>query len=960
MPICNNPAYSLAELPSEEALKALEDDKVFYIPYTGEIFTSYQEYYDRIVLYRQKIWTCEMTNKQNLTYKAALESERKTTAKLDAKFPPVWIKPTLELIHFNRLSLNDLVDHIYDYFRGTRFVNEYVYIDVPTAGAERSVEKAIILEKLDQSVPVTLEKKVGDKRQMQREAREAREDNSRVPDDPHHYRIQLCSAPSKEYIVLPGQMRRGRQQLSKQTFKKYVKEVATKDKWVGSPWHVKPSLVIKYGLPSEPPENFGIKQKYDDELGKRGKRRPMDLYNSPIEDTELFDPQYAKKLDNPPPERPKLGIDFGGVSPDNAFNLIRVYTFITVYGKPLRVYPFKFHDFIAALSYNEADPPCDLICEVFASLLHVACGEYHSKYDYVNNTNPLFYGVPELNEEGKYSDDASENELITLLNTHYKSFNDSEKVGVDQWFKWRAGQWGVPAKKPKKGSKFIINYSSAENLKAWSVALFGFVKDCFKSKVPNTKWQILLKLLSPKTEKPIEPEESMDVDTPVDAEMSGTTNEEEVDELAEEEEDTSKVQKTPKKRKTIELSDEEEEEWEPEKAPKSNRSTRSTRSQPEKRTPSKTPKSKKKATPKTKAPPKSKKKMAQLGFEELCTKTELGFLTLNADEKIEILAFLVDELIPDCDQIRVYRDEAFEKITELKKEQRELVRTRKQNAAALAEFIKANPQLAENGNVEAPHVETDEIENNSDNNDSDNELNPIRSARIRRKMKVEKEKKVEQAQEIELTDEQQKLKKQQEEMEEKDRMYCRREEIIEFELRATQAIIRSKPLGRDRFCNRYWWFDGGYGMVSLDAVTKFPVSDRGNMPADPEILHEYSTGYLFVEEFFGSETDEKLNPGLYYHQSELRTGLLDGQWGYYSEPAQIEQLMAWLDTRGIRESILHHNLEYYQDVIFDGMEKRRNATAAQDVKEENDEEKNVTVQDHTIPDFLDYINAWAK
>lgn len=181
------------------------------------------------------------------------------------------------------------------------------------------------------------------------------------------------------------------------------------------------------------------------------------VYNSPIEDTELFDPQYAKKLDNPPPERPKLGIDFGGVSPDNAFNLIRVYTFITVYGKPLRVYPFKFHDFIAALSYNEVDPPCDLICEVFASLLHVACGEYHSKYDYVNNTNPLFYGVPELNEEGKYSDDASENELITLLNTHYKSFNDSEKVGVDQWFKWRAGQWGVPAKKPKKGSKFIIN-----------------------------------------------------------------------------------------------------------------------------------------------------------------------------------------------------------------------------------------------------------------------------------------------------------------------------------------------------------------------------------------------------------------------------------------------------------------------------------------------------------------------
>ncbi|KAJ3274604.1 hypothetical protein HDV01_002446 [Terramyces sp. JEL0728] len=900
MPICNNPAYSQAELPSDEALKALEDDKVFYIPYTGEIFTSYQDYYDRIVLYRQKMWTCEMTNKQNLTYKAALESERKTTAKLDAKFPPVWIKPTLELIHFSksifnldRLSLNDLVDHIYDYFRGTRFVNEYVYIDVPTAGAERSVEKAIILEKIDQTVPVTLEKRVGDKRQMQREAREAREDNSRVPDDPYHYRIQLCSMPSKEYIVLPGQMRRGRQQLSKQTFKKYVKEVATKDKWIGSPWHVKPSLVIKYGLPSEPPENFGLKQKYeDDPSGKRGKRKPMDcsscinlVYNSPIEDTELFDPQYAKKLDTPAPERPILSTDYGAVSPANAFNLIRVYTFITVYGKPLRLYPSKFHDFLAALSYSEVDPPCDLICEIFASLLSIACGEYHSKYDYVNNTNPLYFGVPELNEDGKYSEDAEQNELITLLATHYKSFNDSEKVGVDQWFKWRTGQWGAPAKKPKKGTKAYINYSPVENLKAWSVALFGLVKDCYKPKVAASKWQILLKLLKPTAVKPVEAEESMDVDTPVDVELSGTTNEEEeVDEL-EEEEETPKVQKTPKKRKTIELSDEEED-WEPEKAPKSNRSTRSTRSQPDKRTPSKAPKSKKKATPKSKAPPKPKKKVGLLGFEELCTRTELGFLTLSADEKIEVLAFLVDELVPDCDQIRVYRDEAFEKITELKKEQRELVRTRKQNAAALAEFIKQNPQLAENANVEAP-VENDEIDHNSDNNDSDNELNPIRSARIRRKMKVEKEKKVEQAQEVELTDEQQTLKKQHEEMEEKDRTYCRREEIIEFELRATQAIIRSKPLGRDRFCNRYWWFDGGYGMISLDAVTKFPASDRGNMAPDPEILHEYSTGYLFVEEFFGSETDESKNTGLYFHQSELRTGLLDGQWRYYSDTTQV-------------------------------------------------------------------------
>jgi hypothetical protein len=118
-------------------------------------------------------------------------------------------------------------------------VNEYVYVDVPTNGTDRAVERAMITEKLPNTTPATLERRVGDKRQIQRDLREAREDNSRVPDDHHHYRIQLVNNPTREFIVAPNQMRRGRQTLSKQTFKKYVKEVAKKEKWIGSPWIVK-------------------------------------------------------------------------------------------------------------------------------------------------------------------------------------------------------------------------------------------------------------------------------------------------------------------------------------------------------------------------------------------------------------------------------------------------------------------------------------------------------------------------------------------------------------------------------------------------------------------------------------------------------------------------------------------------------------------------------------------------
>ena len=114
-----------------------------------------------------------------------------------------------------------------------------VFVDVPTTANDRLVERAIIREILPSTEPITLEKKVGDKRQLQREMREAREDMSRVPYDGNHYRIQLVSNPTIEYVVTPTQMRRGRQVLSKQTFKKFVKESASREKIVGSYWVVK-------------------------------------------------------------------------------------------------------------------------------------------------------------------------------------------------------------------------------------------------------------------------------------------------------------------------------------------------------------------------------------------------------------------------------------------------------------------------------------------------------------------------------------------------------------------------------------------------------------------------------------------------------------------------------------------------------------------------------------------------
>lgn len=96
-----------------------------------------------------------------------------------------------------------------------------------------------------------------------------------------------------------------------------------------------------------------------------------------------------------------------------------------------------------------------------------------------------------------------------------------------------------------------------------------------------------------------------------------------------------------------------------------------------------------------------------------------------------------------------------------------------------------------------------------------------------------------------------------------------------------QASSRLKPLGRDRYCNRYWYFDANHGSVSFDAITHIQ-SDGTESKPDPEIPYDYSCGVLFVEEI-------GLQPvqGLHEPNSDLRIGNWDGKWGYFSSLEEV-------------------------------------------------------------------------
>lgn len=221
------------------------------------------------------------------------------------------------------------------------------------------------------------------------------------------------------------QLSRDRLTFSKTILKKYLREAVVRDSTVASPWIVKPALAQRYGIPTAPNQatlqkNSVIKDQklskrraaFNEELSKRKKvdedvtpaapvvkkrkakaekeaetkkeeseaeeeqpkekKKPIKF---PIEDLEV-DPASERELkakiageeprrrDRPAPST-KLGISLAIFEP-----LMVTYHFLHAFGKPLMLAPFTLDDYEAALQHNTSDP-CPLITEIHASLINI-------------------------------------------------------------------------------------------------------------------------------------------------------------------------------------------------------------------------------------------------------------------------------------------------------------------------------------------------------------------------------------------------------------------------------------------------------------------------------------------------------------------------------------------------------------------------------------------------------------
>ncbi|KKY23289.1 putative ddt domain protein [Diplodia seriata] len=147
------------------------------------------------------------------------------------------------------------------------------------------------------------------------------------------------------------------------------------------------------------------------------------------------------------------------------------------------------------------------------------------------------------------------------------------------------------------------------------------------------------------------------------------------------------------------------------------------------------------------------------------------------------------------------------------------------------------------------------------------------------------------------------------------------------ELRENQCQ-QLRCLGKDRFCNTYWWLER-WGM---------PL---GGLPTSSTAEYGYVNGRLWVQgpdpldkpllehDTLEDERDYKALTGMSKNErrnaEEGSVHLTDStQWGYIDNPEDVQKIHEWLDDRGHRELKLKKELGVWQDSIIEYMVNWKN------------------------------------
>ncbi|GMR34319.1 hypothetical protein PMAYCL1PPCAC_04514 [Pristionchus mayeri] len=121
MPLYNKKPLARIHPP----VNVLPTDKVYYLKESGEIFTSYDDFFNRMILLNSTDFSCALTGKTGLTYFEALESEKEAKEDLQS-FPDTLQAPILYIVQYLtcRGRLDDVLSDVTIFMKDRYFINE--------------------------------------------------------------------------------------------------------------------------------------------------------------------------------------------------------------------------------------------------------------------------------------------------------------------------------------------------------------------------------------------------------------------------------------------------------------------------------------------------------------------------------------------------------------------------------------------------------------------------------------------------------------------------------------------------------------------------------------------------------------------------------------------------------------------------------------------------------------------
>ncbi|KAK7742056.1 hypothetical protein SLS53_004642 [Cytospora paraplurivora] len=207
---------------------AENDHEVWYIPQTGEVFVTYEDYLNRLDFYKQLAGAQEV----------------------EQAFPEPLKGPILRRVQFQTISrIDNLVDKLYDEFKGDFYPGEHVTVSIHTGERFTGVvrDKARFGSKV---LP---------------------DGTSTVPFS--RYFVSLDDQEEHEAVVDDNNIWRDRKLFTKSVLRSFIKKTVTRDAWTGAPWLVKDEIAAQYKIDTRIPNHLRYETKVQERKQAQSQKR---------------------------------------------------------------------------------------------------------------------------------------------------------------------------------------------------------------------------------------------------------------------------------------------------------------------------------------------------------------------------------------------------------------------------------------------------------------------------------------------------------------------------------------------------------------------------------------------------------------------------------------------------------------------------------------------------------------